>query len=225
MLHQLANSQSERAVWWIHTARDASQQAFAKEADHLLRSLPHAQSRVFYTSPDAAAADRADSVSIGRPTLKSLARLAIPADATAYICGPNSFMQDMGDALQQLGVAPDRIHTEVFGTLPVINPGIVGARSVRPHQPPGPAGTGPTITFTRSDITVRWSDDDRSLLELAEACDVPTRWSCRTGVCHTCVTPVLSGDVAYSPQPLELPADQEALICCARPTDDLVLDL
>ncbi len=25
-----------------------------------------------------------------------------------------------------------------------------------------------------------------SLLELAEACDVPVRWSCRAGVCHNC---------------------------------------
>jgi hypothetical protein len=39
------------------------------------------------------------------------------------------------------------------------------------------------------------------------------------------VTPVLSGDLAYSPEPLERPAPGEALICCSRPVDDLVLDL
>ncbi|MFI6494004.1 2Fe-2S iron-sulfur cluster-binding protein [Streptomyces sp. NPDC050564] len=31
---------------------------------------------------------------------------------------------------------------------------------------------------------------------------MPTRWSCRTGVCHTCTTRLVSGDVAYTPQPL-----------------------
>jgi ferredoxin len=63
------------------------------------------------------------------------------------------------------------------------------------------------------------------VLELAEACDIQTRWACRTGVCHTCVTPVLSGEVAYSPAPLEPPDDGQTLICCARPTTDLVLDM
>jgi ferredoxin len=87
------------------------------------------------------------------------------------------------------------------------------------------AGTGPAVTFARSGLTVPWSDGHPSLLELAEACDVPTRWSCRTGVCHTCVTPVLSGSVEYEPDPLELPAPGEALVCCARPREDVVLDL
>jgi len=62
-------------------------------------------------------------------------------------------------------------------------------------------------------------------VEPADACDVPTRWSCRSGVCHTCVTPLLSGEVAYSPAPLEPPAGGEVLICCAQPATDVVLDM
>ena len=130
-------------------------------------------------------------------------------------------MADVGEALATLGVTD--VRTELFGARSAINPGVVGARSTPPHQPPGQPGTGPSVTFARSELTVR--ADDRSLLELAEACDVPTRWSCRTGVCHTCVTPVLSGSVTHDPAPLEPPAPGAALICCARPTTDLVLDL
>ena len=63
------------------------------------------------------------------------------------------------------------------------------------------------------------------MLDLADACDVPTRWGCRTGVCHTCTTPVLFGGVTYFPDPLEPPPDGEVLICCARPRTDLVLDM
>ena len=63
------------------------------------------------------------------------------------------------------------------------------------------------------------------MLDLADACDVPTRWSCRTGVCHTCITPLLSGDITYSPDPLEPPADGQVLICCAQPGTDIVLDM
>ncbi|MFY9778486.1 MAG: 2Fe-2S iron-sulfur cluster-binding protein, partial [Trebonia sp.] len=79
--------------------------------------------------------------------------------------------------------------------------------------------------FARGGLTVPFGHHGRSLLDLADACDVPTRWSCRTGVCHTCVTPLLSGDISYAPDPLELPADGQILICCARPSTDLVLDM
>jgi ferredoxin len=81
------------------------------------------------------------------------------------------------------------------------------------------------VTFARSGISTRFGATRRSLLELADACDVPTRWSCRSGVCHTCTTPLLSGAVSYAPDPLEPPADGEVLVCCARPSADIVLDM
>jgi ferredoxin len=158
-------------------------------------------------------------------TKEALAGLTIPAGASAYVCGPASFMTDMRDALTSMGVDQAAIHTELFGALTSINPGVVGQVSRPPHQPPGPPGAGPQVTFSRSGITVPFGDEWRSVLDLADACDVPTRWSCRTGVCHTCVTPLLSGNISYDPDPLEPPADGQVLICCARPGSDVVLDL
>jgi ferredoxin len=81
------------------------------------------------------------------------------------------------------------------------------------------------VAFSRSGLTVRWSQDYASLLELAEACDVPVRWSCRIGVCHTCETGLLSGTVSYTPDPVDDPAAGDALICCSQPRGDLTLDL
>ena len=213
MLHALAARRSERAVWWIHGARGPQEHPLAAEAHALLASLPNAREHVFY------------SATVGRLSKDKLLALDIPAEASAYICGPASFMTDMRDALSAAGLDPGRIHTELFGALPSINPGLTGQASRPPHQPPGPAGTGPMVTFARSGISARFGAAGRSLLELADACDVPSRWSCRTGVCHTCVTPLLSGDVTYSPDPLEPPADGEVLICCARPRNDIVLDM
>ena len=134
-------------------------------------------------------------------------------------------MTDMQDALTALGLDPARIHTELFGALPSINPGLTGQTRRPPHPPAGPRGTGPLVTFARSGISVPFAATGRSLLDLADACDVPSRWSCRTGVCHTCTTPLLSGNVTYSPDPLEPPADGQVLICCAKPDTDLVLDM
>ena len=94
-----------------------------------------------------------------------------------------------------------------------------------PHQPEGAPGSGPLISFVRTGLNVRWGEGDASILELAEACDVPVRWSCRTGVCHTCETGLLDGTVDYSPEPLEAPADGNLLVCCSRPDTDLAIDL
>jgi ferredoxin len=54
---------------------------------------------------------------------------------------------------------------------------------------------------------------------------VPASFSCRTGVCHTCETGLLSGRTTYQPEPLEPPARGNVLICCSTPRTEVVLDL
>ena len=213
MLHELAGQASTRDIWWIHGARGPGEHPFAAEAHALLASLPHAREHVYY------------SATAGRLDKDKLLALGLPASASAYICGPASFMADMGDALAMAGLDPARIRTELFGTRPSINPGLAETARRPPHQPPGPPAAGPLVTFARSGLSVPFGPERRSVLELADACDVPTRWSCRTGVCHTCITPLLSGGVTYAPDPLEPPADTEVLICCAQPSTDIVLDI
>jgi ferredoxin-NADP reductase/MOSC domain-containing protein YiiM len=224
MLHQLAAQHSERDIWWIHGARRPQEHPLAAEAHAFLASLPHAHEHVFYSAatPTGHQPAQADS---GRLTKGKLAELGIPADASAFVCGPASFMTDMEHALVELGVSPARIRTELFGGRPAVNPGLTGDTHTSPHQPLGPPGTGPLVTFARSGISAPFPDSARSVLELADACDIPTRWSCRTGVCHTCTTQMLSGDITYSPDPLESPAGGQVLICCARPATDVVLDM
>ncbi|MCX4462102.1 MOSC and FAD-binding oxidoreductase domain-containing protein [Streptomyces sp. NBC_01728] len=224
MLYRLALDHSSRAVWWVHTARDPGQQPFAEEARQLLARLPQARALIYYTAPDLEIAE-GPGITHGRMTSEGIRELGIPADAHAYLCGPEGFMSAVTSGLQLTGLNGSNIHTEVFGALAAINPGITHTGSGHPHQPPGPRGTGPSVTFTRSGLSTGWSDRYATLLELAEACDVPTRWSCRTGVCHTCATPLLTGQVEYTTQPLEDPAPGEALPCCSIPTTDVLLDL
>jgi ferredoxin-NADP reductase/MOSC domain-containing protein YiiM/ferredoxin len=224
MLYQLAADHSQRAIWWLYGARGPGEHPFAAEAHTLLATLPNARAEVFYSAATPAELSGAHATP-GRLTKEALAGLAIPPSASAYVCGPASFMADMRDALTAIGLRPAAIHTELFGALGAINPGITGQVSRPPHQPPGPPESGPLVTFARSGISTAFGADWRSVLDLADACDVPTRWSCRTGVCHTCVTPLLSGDISYAPDPLELPADGQVLICCARPSTDIVLDM
>jgi ferredoxin len=134
-------------------------------------------------------------------------------------------MDEISAGLASIGIDAAHIHTEPFGPAPGLTPGIAATPVRAPHPPTGQPGNGPTIEFARSNLAIPWSSDYGSLLELAEACDVPVRWSCRTGVCHTCETTLIAGSVDYNPDPVEPAADGSALICCSRPHDDVVLDL
>jgi ferredoxin-NADP reductase/MOSC domain-containing protein YiiM len=225
MLHALAQEHSEREIWWLHGARSGRDHSFAAEARALLESLPNVRTHVCYSHPASTDLEGRDFDSAGRLSAALLAELDPPPDAEAYLCGPIPFMEEISAALAAAGLDVSRIHTEPFGPAPGQTPGIASAPARTPHPPAGEPGNGPTIEFARSNLAIRWSDDYTSLLELAEACDVPVRWSCRTGVCHTCETTVISGEVDYSPDPVEPPADGSALICCAQPPDNLVLDL
>ncbi len=225
MLHALAGARSAREVWWLHGARNSREHPFAAEAGDLLAQLPNAKTEICYSAPLPFDVVGRDYGHLGRLTGRVLSTLPIPRDARAYICGPARFMDDIRSALVDLGLDPTVIFTEVFGAGPAITPGIAAGPVVPVHQPAGDPGAGPDITFARSGLTVPWRDDVGSLLELAEACDVPSRWSCRTGICHTCEAGLLAGTVSYDPPLIDPPADGNVLVCCARPAEDVVVDL
>jgi ferredoxin-NADP reductase/MOSC domain-containing protein YiiM len=225
MLHALATEHTEREIWWIQGARSGHDHSFAAEARALLTSLANVHTHVCYSRPGSDDLEGRDFQSAGRLTASRLAELSPPRDAEAYLCGPIPFMDEISAGLAAMGIDASRIHTEPFGPAPGLTPGIAATPARTPHPPSGQPGTGPTIEFARSNLAVPWSPDYSSLLELAEACDVPVRWSCRTGVCHNCETTLIAGDLDYSPDPVEPPAEGSALICCSQPRDDVVLDL
>jgi ferredoxin-NADP reductase/MOSC domain-containing protein YiiM/ferredoxin len=225
MLHALAAEHTEREIWWLHGARSGRDHSFAAEARAMLASLPNVHSHLCYSRPSPEDREGHNFDSTGRLTAPLLVELAPPRDAQAYLCGPTPFMEEMSAALAAMGIDTSHIHTEPFGPAPGLTPGIAAPPARTPHPPAGQPGDGPTIEFARSNLAILWSSDYTSVLELAEACDVPVRWSCRTGVCHSCETTLIAGDLDYSPEPVELPADGSALICCSQPRDDVVLDL
>jgi MOSC domain-containing protein YiiM/ferredoxin-NADP reductase len=225
MLYALAASATPRAVWWLHSARDGESHSFATEVRQLLGLLARGRSRIWYSRP--AADDRLgrDYDAAGRLGIKVFDPLGVPRDGDFYLCGPSSFLDDLGTGLAAWGVPPGRIHSEIFSGGPSLRPGATATPVRAPHQPAGILGTGPLVSFARSGIAARWRLEDQSLLELAEACDVPVRWSCRTGVCHNCESGLVSGSVSYQPDPLDPPAEGNVLICCSRPQSDVVIDM
>ncbi|MEU8145582.1 MOSC and FAD-binding oxidoreductase domain-containing protein [Nonomuraea sp. NPDC048901] len=225
MLHTLAAERSPREVWWLYGARDGTEHPFADESRDLLGRLANAHRHVCYSRPAPGDRQGVDYHSRGRLSLDLLCGLGLPRGADTYVCGPPALMRDLPVALAASALAPSHVRTEIFGAGPSLTPGVTGASVTPVHPPAGPPGDGPAVSFARSGLTVSWSTAYTSLLELAEACDVPTRWSCRTGVCHNCESGLLAGSVDYSPEPLDAPAEGDALICCSRPREDVILDL
>jgi ferredoxin-NADP reductase/ferredoxin len=227
MLHALAADRSLRQIVWLHAARDREHHPFAAEVRRLMDGLADGRRFVCYSRPGSRERMGDDFDLAGHLTGAVFEQAGVPREADVYLCGPNRFMADMKEALAGFGVAAERIHVEIFNGGESMTPGIASAAAERaPHVPEGDAKTGPLVSFARSGIAAHWNASAYgSILELAEACDVPVRWSCRTGVCHNCESGLVSGEVVYGPEPLEKPAEGNVLICCSRPVGDVVVDL
>jgi ferredoxin-NADP reductase/MOSC domain-containing protein YiiM/ferredoxin len=225
MLHALAGEHSTRPVWWVHGARSREEHAFGAEVDALLSGLGDGHRVVAYSQPGAGEALGSDYDVSGRLDLAVLERAAVPKDADYYLCGPEGFMHAISAALTARGVQPEHVATEAFGAVAVYASGLVKDGDRPPHPPEGTPGTGPIVTFVKSNLAIPWDDRYPSLLDFAEACDVPVGFGCRHGVCHNCESGLVAGAVAYDTEPLEQPADGRVLVCCSRPASELALDL
>jgi ferredoxin len=191
----------------------------------LIEAFPEGKSHIRYSRPGPQDRLGIDFDEPGHITAEVCEKLGVPRDADFYLCGPAMFLQALTAGLTAWGVASNRVHAEIFGAGKALTPGIANAPRARPHPPTGAVGPGPRVSFARSALEACWDPKFSSLLDFAEACDVPVRWSCRTGVCHNCESGLISGRVAYQLEPLDPPAEGNVLICCSQPQGDVALDL
>jgi ferredoxin-NADP reductase/MOSC domain-containing protein YiiM len=224
MLHTLAAERSQREIWWIYGGRNRVEHPFAEESRSLLKQLSRGRGYIVYSRPAATDRVGTDFDAPGHIDVALLERIGVSQGSEFYLCGPVSFLQNMRDGLRDWGVLTGNVRTEIFGSLEAITPGMTHVDHT-PHLPQGRPGSGPPVSFARSGITAAWDPKFANLLELAEACDVQVRWSCRTGVCHTCMTGLIAGSIVYNPEPLERPAPGNVLVCCSQPNTDVTLDL
>ena len=82
------------------------------------------------------------------------------------------------------------------------------------------------ITFAKSGKTLTWHESDGTILEFAEANDFDPAYSCREGICLTCMCRIEEGEVAYKIPPTGTPDEGSVLICISKPkTPKVTLDL
>jgi ferredoxin-NADP reductase len=226
MLYDLSAARCARGVFWLHATRDGEHHPFAADVRGMVDALPHARRFVCFSAPGAGDRPGIDFDAAGRFSRSVFETLHLPQEAEVYLCGPSGFMANMKDILVSLDIAAQRIHTEIFNGGESLTPGVVNRPAIAPHRPANDVDAGVSVSFSRSGIAAHWNASAyQSILELAEACDVPVRWSCRTGVCHNCESGLVSGRVSYDPAPLDEPAEGNLLVCCSRPESDVVIDL
>lgn len=215
----LQSGKPGRRLFFFHGARTDGERPFSAH----LKDLAMRHAAISLHLFDSAGDVQTQGVSIGRVGIDALKRVLPFDDYDFYLCGPERFMRDLYEGLRGLNVADERIRFEAFGPASVKRTSTRVATEVKDTQVTVP------ITFARSKQTLPWSPGDGSLLEFAEAHGIDAPSSCRSGMCGTCSTRVLSGSVRYDG---EVEAEIEAgsaLVCMARPVADdkaaVVLDL
>jgi ferredoxin-NADP reductase len=136
MLHALAAEASTREIWWLYGTRNGREHPFAEEVRELLKALAHHHSYICYSSPDPEDRPNVDFDAAGHLDVPALRELNVPRNGDFYVCGPSTFMADLTAGLAALGVAPDRIHTEMFGAASAGRASRLGRLGfVRPNRP------------------------------------------------------------------------------------------
>ncbi|MEO6985055.1 MAG: FAD-binding oxidoreductase [Paralcaligenes sp.] len=230
MLHRLVRA-SNRPVYFVHACENGDVHAFADEVMALTRQRPGVSVHFCYRQPTVQDLERPRFHSTGLINREILQALLPLDDYEVYLCGPPAFMQANWRLLHGLGIATDRIHYEFFGPATVLeaDQGVTGA-VVEPElsvsAEPVANGSGATeVKFGPSGITVPWDDSCFSLLDLAEKAGLSPDYNCRAGLCNTCLSTLVAGNVDYFELPLDPPPVGKVLLCCSRPVGPVVIEL
>lgn len=225
MLHALASLPDRRAVF-IHACDNGDVHALRDEVSGLVSTRPGLTAHFCYRHPSER--DKAEQRfhSEGMISRDVLQRLLPIDDYDFYLCGPPPFMQAIYVMLRELGAPRYRIAYEFFGPATVLEPDAVRVPAV-PAQPARiePAGEATTVEFRKSGLTAVWDGSAVSLLDFAENQGLLPEFSCRAGICGTCKSRLISGDIAYFEEPLDELGSGEVLLCCSKPRGSVVLDI
>ena len=227
MAHALARS-GGRKTYFIHACENGRVQALGEELRALAASTDNLHLHVLYRSPLATDELGRDHDSVGLITPALLQSLLPLDDYDVYLCGPGPFMQSVFAQLIRLGVREERIRYEFFGPATLLR--AVGAPEAAIAPPvavasPAPSGETPMVTFQRKGTAVAWDPGCATLLDFAEAQGLEPDFSCRAGICATCLCDLVAGEVDYVTEPLEEPEAGKVLICCSRPRGDVTIGL
>ena len=203
----------------VHSQRRFSDVPYREELDWMERHIPGLHIR--YLCSDLAADTGGHPHAVpGRLNPWTLSALVPDATSREVLaCGPPSYRATARAAAVEIGCAPDRFHEESFSFEPL------------PAAPTSSAPTLPTsasgfrVELRHHGVTVECAPDT-TILDAAAAAGLTLPSSCAQGLCGTCKSTLISGEVDMQHnggiRPREIAAGK-ILLCCSRPTSDLVV--
>jgi ferredoxin-NADP reductase/MOSC domain-containing protein YiiM len=226
MLNAIVESGSPRPTWFIHGSRNGRVHAMGESVREIARAHDNVHVHTLYSRPaaeDVIGRDYDDQGHVNGDVVQQLIR-ETTGDGDFYLCGPTPFLKSLFDGLLELGVPEHRIHYEFFGPASALQD------RERVSGPKRRAGASECceeieVTFSRSRVSAKWNPSFESILDLAEANGLSPDYSCRSGVCQTCMSGLQGGEVEYVLEPLDPPDPGSVLICCSKPKTNVVVDV
>jgi ferredoxin-NADP reductase len=209
-LHDLA---SDADIVFVHCARTPADVLFAEELALLAKNLPRFRLALVC---EQRGAQPAYAGFVGRIDGALLAHIAPDfLSRPIYTCGPAPFMAGVRGLLGAAGYDMRGYREESFSF-----------EAAQADEVPVLSGAQFVVTLQRLGRSFRCGSDER-LLAAAQRAGLRLPFSCSSGVCGTCKTRKLSGEVemahAGGIRPREI-AQGFILPCCSKPRGDVVLD-
>jgi uncharacterized protein len=214
-----------RQIWFLHGARDGNAHAFCDEMNALCASNPNLHVIYCYSQPTAVdngtyhQQGYVDSALIQNIVAPEMHQLCGSTEADYFLCGSTSFMDALRNGLKASGVPDRNVMFESFAKAMSKAVETVGTVAIEPIDPV-------EVVFSKSGKTRIWNPADGTILEFAEANGLHPDYSCRAGVCGTCMCRISEGAVEYEELPVGSVDPGSVLICISKPkTARVVLDL
>src|SRR5271170_1210316 len=191
MLEALDRVGSDRRVYFFFALRNGGDHVFNSRLRAIAERRPNLRMRVFYEQLRDQDLEDRDCQHIGRIDIATLHEQLPSLNMEYYVCGPPGMMKALTEGLTAAGVSTDAIRTESFGPS---SAALLAFTSSGKEEPTDSSAV--TVRFARSNVTVPWTDDVPSLLQLAEINRVDISSGCQYGDCGTCMVRLLEGKVA-----------------------------
>lgn len=240
MTRTLFDLGSDADILFVHSARTPADIIFRRELEAMAAVMPNI--RVVHICEGDYPSERWAGLR-GRISTAVLQSLAPDLrERVTFTCGPTPYMSEVRRILEESGYDMRNYHEESFsfealptsGQLPQVSRDadetsaqpVLEADTDSSSVSQDEAVTTYAVEFVKSGRTISCRTDE-SVLDAAFAAGLRPPSSCSQGMCGTCKTTMLSGEVDMQHnggiRPREV-AQSKILICCAKPLSDLRID-